>query len=311
MPLTLYRRHLKSCAVHKAGLPPRAKRYWTECECPVWMCGKTDTMLVPRQSTGFTDWAAAVALRDSMNAKSKDERIHGPRLQECIDTYVASRRHELAERTIGQHELVLGRLAEYAAGRGVYFARELTVDLIESFKMDGLTVGDASKKVFTSKVRAFLKDALRRGWILEPLAQKVRPHTAPQETKEPFTDAEVKKILDGAGTLSHGKGRYSSHPATFRLLLELMLATGMRVGDAVRYDPALAVKGQSLWLYSYAPQKGVRSKRAKIVDAYISDALKTAIDACAWMSLGRLPFAFGSGRDASYLSHEVYERMQT
>lgn len=275
------------------------------------MYGRTDNALVPRQSTSFTDMPAAEALRGSLEAKGKDERVYGPRLAECVAAYIDSRRHEVAERTLGQHVLVLTRLADFAAERGRHFARDLNVDLIESFKTAGMPgLADASRKTFTAKVRCFLRDALRRGWIAEPLAEKIRPHTAPQEMKDPYTDAEVKAILDGSAKLSHGKGRYASHPETFRLLLELLLATGMRVGDAVRFDPRAAIKGETLWIYSYSPQKGRRDKRAKIIEAYLADWLKSAIDKCHWLSPG-MPFAFGAARDTAYLAHEVYERMQT
>jgi integrase len=274
------------------------------------MYGRTDTSFVPRQSTGQTDMAAANAMRASLEGKGKDEKLHGPRLADCIKTYLDSRRHELAERTADQHELILGRFREYLAERGVYFARETTVDLVESFKIDGLPHKDTSRKTYTATVRCFLKDALRRGWITEPLALRVRPYNAPHEVKEPYTDAEVTAILAGAAALHSGKGRYASHPATFRLLVELMLTTGMRVGDAVRYDPAKAVRGERLWVFSYQPQKAHRVKTAKTIDAYIPDSLKTAIDGCHWLSTA-LPFAFGAARDTSYLSHEVYERMQT
>jgi integrase/recombinase XerD len=312
MPLILYRRHKKNCDVHKLGLPARAKRLWAECQCPIWMYGRTDTSRVSRQSTGYTDMAAAQALRASLDAKGKDERVHGPRIADCIALYIDSRRHELAQRTLEQHVLVLGRLATFTTERNLHFMRDLNVDVIETFKIVGLPgLADTSRRTCTAKVRCFLKDALRRGWIAEALAEKIRPHSAQEEMKDPYTDGEVQTILNGAAVLrDNGRGRYSSQPQTFRLLLELMLATGMRAGDAVRYDPAAAAKGERLWIYSYTQQKAHRNKRAKIIEAYVPDRLKAAIDSCHWLS-PTLPFAYGAWRDATYLAHEVYNRMQT
>lgn len=311
MPLTLYRRHLKGCAVHKLGLPPRAVRLYSDCQCPIWMYGRTDTAMVPRQSTGYTDMAAAEALRGSLDARGKDEKAHGPRLDDCITTYTASRAHELGEKTSGQYALLLGRLRDYFAARGVYFIRELTVDGLESFKIDGLPgLADTSRGTATAKLRCFLRDALRRGWITDPLADKVRPHRATYEAKAPYTDEEVTAILNGAASLSHGTHGYARYPKTFRLLLELMLATGMRVGDAIRYDPAATVMGDRLWVYSYVPQKQRRVKQPSAIEAYLPDSLKVAIDGCQWLS-PQLPFAFGAARNPAYLANEVYARMQT
>lgn len=309
MPLTLYRRHRKSCAVHKLGLPPRAVRLWSECDCPIWMYGRTATTLYPRQRTGHYDMPAAEAFRASLDAKGKDERVYGPRLTDCVEAYLDSRKHELAVRTSDQHSLVLNRLAKFCADRNLFFIRDLDVDSIERFKMHG-ALADGSRKTHLATVICFLREALRRGWITDPIADKIRPHAHARETKAPYSDTEVRDILNGALNLSRGKGRFASHPETFRQLLELMLATGLRVGDAVRYDPRRAVKSEHLWIYSYSPQKSHRTKGQKIIEAYIPDSLKLAIDGCHWLST-ELPFAFGSSSDTSYLSHEVYERMQT
>ena len=89
-----------------------------------------------------------------------------------------------------------------------------------------------------------------------------------------------------------------------------MLETGMRVGDAIRYDPKAANRGEALWVYPFVPQKTQRTAKQKIVKAYLSNTLKKSIDQCEWLSVG-LPFYFGSAKNPSYLANEVYERMKT
>jgi integrase/recombinase XerD len=128
--------------------------------------------------------------------------------------------------------------------------------------------------------------------------------------KEPYSDEEVEKILNEALNLTGGTCGYAKLPKTFRLLLELMLETGMRVGDAIRINPALVTKGEHLWIYTYLPQKHKKTEKPKAIEAYLSDRLKQAIDACEWLS-PKLPFYFGSSKNPTYLANEVYERMQT
>jgi integrase len=89
-----------------------------------------------------------------------------------------------------------------------------------------------------------------------------------------------------------------------------MLETGMRVGDAIRFDPAALTKGEHLWIYTYYPQKRKKAERPKPQEAYLSDRLKAAIDTCEWLS-PKLPFSYGASRNPAYLANEVYERMQT
>jgi len=311
MSLVLYRRHVKSCRVHKTKLPVRAKRLFKDCECPIWMYGRTDNGLVPRQSTGFTTFPEAEALRASLMAQSQTEAVRGPRISDCIAKYLESRRHELSEKTYGHHELLLSRLSSYCDRQGVYFARELTVDLLETFKFRGLPdLADTSKSTAVAKLRCFLRDAFRRGWIAESLVDRVTAHKAIYEQKEPYSDEEVVRILNEALKLNGGTRGYAKKPKTFRLLLELMLDTGMRVGDAIRFDPALVTKGEHLWIYTYLPQKHKRTEKPKPIEAYISDRLKQAIDACEWLS-PNLPFFYGSSKNPAYLANEVYERMRT
>jgi integrase/recombinase XerD len=311
MPLTLYRRHLAACIVTKSRLSARAKRLAMDCHCPIWMYGRVGNSLVPRQSTGFTDLAEAEALRDSLVAKTKSEAVHGLRIGECVQKYLASHKHELGEKTYGQYQLHLGRLQEYCERQGVYYLRELNVDLLENFKVDGLPdLADTSKSTVVAKLRCFLRDAFRRGWITEPLVERVRAHRAVYDQKEPYSDEEVEKILNEALNLNGGTHGYARYPKTFRLLLELMLETGMRVGDAIRFNPALVVKGEHLWIYTYLPQKQKRAEKPKPIEAYLPDRMKHAIDACDWLS-PKLPFFYGSSRNPAYLANEVYERMKT
>jgi integrase/recombinase XerD len=311
MPLTLYRRHTATCIVTKSKLSSRAKRSAMDCQCPIWIYGRTANSMVPRQSTGFTDLAQAEAMRAALMAQSKGEEVHGPRIEECIRKYLASHQHELGEKTLAQYRLHLGRLQGFCEGRGVHYMRELTVDLLETFKVDGLPdLVDTSKSTVVAKLRCFLREAFRRGWITEPLVDRVRPHRAVYDQKEPYSEEEVESILNEALKLNGGTCGYAKRPKTFRLLLELMLETGMRVGDAIRFDPVLVRKGEHLWIYTYLPQKHKRTEKPKPVEAYLSNRLKQAIDTCEWLS-PKLPFFYGSSKNPAYLANEVYERMHT
>jgi integrase len=205
---------------------------------------------------------------------------------------------------------LLETLRQYCHARGAYFIRELTVDMLESFKAVGLPgIADITKSTKVAQLRCFLREAFRREWITQPLVERVTPYRATQEQKDPYSDTEVAKILEEAERLNGGRTGYSAEPHTFRLLLDLMLATGMRVGDAVRFDPKVLRRGDCLWIYPHIQQKRRKGERLKTIEAYISDNLKSSIDACAWLSPDR-PFMYGSGAP-NRLGTEVWKRMQT
>jgi hypothetical protein len=47
--LILYKRHNPSCKVHKTRLARSARRFWMDCECPIWIVGRTPSGdIVPR-----------------------------------------------------------------------------------------------------------------------------------------------------------------------------------------------------------------------------------------------------------------------
>ena len=282
-----------------------------DCDCPIWAAGRTATGEIPRQSTGNRDLKTAEGILAALISSDKKKQADGPTLEDCIKKYLASHKHELGEKTYGQYKLHLGRLQEYCQRQGVHSMCELDVDLLETFKVDGLPdLADTSKSTVVAKLRCFLRDAFRRGWIAEPLVERVTAHRAVYDQKEPYSDDEVEKILNQALKLTSGTHGYARYPKTFRLLLELMIETGMRVGDAVRYNPALVVKGEHLWIYTYLPQKQRRTEKPKPLEAYLPYRLKQAIDACDWLS-PKLPFFYGSSKNPAYLANEVYERMKT
>src|SRR5262249_13245674 len=119
---------------------------------------------------------------------------------------------------------------------------ELNVDLLETFKVEGLPdLADTSKSTVVAKLRCFLREAFRRGWITEPLVERVRAHRAVYDQKEPYSDEEVEKVLSEALKLNGGTHGYAKYPKTFRLLLELMLETGMRVPAGASQCPRVLI----------------------------------------------------------------------
>lgn len=308
----LFKRHASGCAVNRSRVPPKKREFWMECDCQIWIRGRTPAGdVIPRQTTGFSDLKQAEAMRDALLSQGRAEDKNGFPVADCIEKYLRLRERDLDERTLSQHRLALGRLASFLESRGVFYIHQMKADHLESFKTDGLPseMASTSRATTDAKIRCFLRMAYRREWVQEVLVEKVKPVRAVYGQKEPYTDAEVNTILEHARKLNGGTHGYAAKSATFCLLLELMLATGMRVGDAVSFDPRHLVKGEAMWTYTFAPQKQKRTDRVKSIEVYISEDLKLKIDACDWLS-PRLPFWYGAGTDPAPLAQAVYERMQ-
>jgi integrase len=310
--LVLFKRHTAKCHVRKLNLRPTLIRFHMGCECPIWIVGRTpEGREVPRQATGQTDLKRAESVRDAILREAKGDATHGATLVECVRKHLVSAAQDIKPRTLAQHRRVLESLIAYCQERKVFHAADLTVDLLESFKSEGLPgTAATTKKTSNAKLRVFLKAAFRREWIPQSLADKVTPFHAEYGVKQPYTDEEVTAMLDACVQMQGGRYAYTKHPDTFRLLMELMLETGMRVSDAIKFDPQKVVKGSKLWSYSFRMVKRRKSDKPKIVQVFIGARLKKAIDACTWLS-PKLPFHYGDFANEDYLPSQVYFRMQT
>ena len=246
-----------------------------------------------------------------MEAENKDTAVHGPTLENCIERYLDSKQSEWGPKAALHTRLLLKRLKVYAHQHNKLFIRELTVDVLEDFKTYGLATlkKDTSKATSVAKLRCFLREAYRRGWIVESLAEKVKAHPAVYDQKTPYSEEEVAAILEAAEKYNGAHHSYGANGKTFRLLLELMLETGMRAGDAVRFDPARCVRSTHLWVYTFFPQKRKKMQKPVAAEVYLTERLKKAIEECEWMSES-LPFAYLPLSQTSYMAIRVWQNMR-
>jgi integrase/recombinase XerD len=312
MPLTIYRRHAADCQVHALRLPSRIARSYRECDCPLWIYGITeDNQLYQRQSLHTREWSIAEAKVRAIQAAAVDVAVHGPTLADCIRRHLDAHAPHVADHVLRQHALTLERFEDFARRKNTTFMSDLSVDLVEDFKTYALRkFKSTTQALFITKLKFFLREAHRRGWLADPIHIRIRNVRAVYEQKQPYTDDEIHQVLDEAERLTGGNDGYASQPHTFRLLIELMLQTGLRVSDAVRFDPRRCTRGEQMWVYRFEPTKQRRNKQRRTAEVFLSDRLHGAISGAAWLS-PRYPFAyraFDSG--PTTLEYTVYITMQ-
>jgi integrase len=312
MSLSLYRRHSADCKVQSLALSPREMRHYRDCDCPIWISGTTDTQRYPRQSLGTRDWAVAEAKLRTIHAAAVDTAVHGPTLSDCIRRHLDAHAPHVRPHVLKQHGLTLERLEAFANSRNKIYMSEVTVDLLEDFKVYALgKFKSTTQALFLSKLKFFLRESHRRGWLPDPVHTRIRSVRAVYEQKQPYTEDDVRRILAEAERLSGGREGYATNGHTFRLLLELMLETGLRVSDAVRYDPSRCTHSDRLWVYRFEPTKQRYNKQRKQAEVFLSDRLYTAISRAAWFSR-RYPFAYRSfDSGPTTLEYTVYITMQS
>ncbi len=111
--------------------------------------------------------------------KLHPDSAEGPTIADCIERFLKAKGLEVTEETLHQNRAALEEMRDYAASRGVHYMRELSVDLLESFKTDMKRVkGDSSLQDTTrvtkfAKIKSFMKEAYRRGWCTD-IGSKVK-----------------------------------------------------------------------------------------------------------------------------------------
>lgn len=311
MPLIIFRRHTPGCRVHQLDLSPHERRYYRACDCPLWITGTTDNSRYPRQSLGTRDWEVAEAKLRALQAEAVDTAVHGPTLTDCIRRHLAAHGDVVGARAYEHHRLTLARFEDFAHARNTYHMSDLSVDLVEDFIATLGTLQSGTRALAVSKLKVFFRESYRRGWTTEALALKIRSPRAVYEQAQPYTDDEVRRVLDEAERLyAVKKYGYASQPHTFRLLLELMLHTGVRVSDAIRYDPGHCTRSEHMWVYRFEPCKQRRkTTKPRQHEVFLSDRLHAAIDATPWLSPSH-PFAYRAFGTDAVQEAAVYKTMQ-
>jgi integrase len=314
--LVYYKRHATTCPITRNRMTAAKRMLAFDCACPFWCRGRTPAgALVPRQSTGLTDLNEARKKGDRLCAENTRQNAapavdsHGHTVADSIKRFVLAQEDEWGESTKSATTMNLNRLNAYCKKQGVVYLREVNADLMLNFRTDVLAgMKPATKANIMGMFIGFLREAFLRGWITEAVAEKLKRGRRGHQQKEPFTKAEVTRLLDGAEALTGGFCNYRKNPHTIRLLFELMLQTGMRVGDAGLFDPAKLKRGIGTWRYTFTPQKQRKSEDKKRVTVYVPDDLKASVESCVWMSPS-LPFT-PAGKDSRHVPRFAYDMMQ-
>jgi hypothetical protein len=93
--LILYKRHNAACNVRKTRLSAKAKRFWMEGDCQIWIVGRLLSGIVPRQATGCKDVKQAEVVRTALTnqhaERAKGDSAQGPTIAEYAEKYIEPR----------------------------------------------------------------------------------------------------------------------------------------------------------------------------------------------------------------------------
>lgn len=131
----------------------------------------------------------------------------------------------LRKSTLRKHKLIQRNLDSFCQNRGLVFLRQLDVDQVREFRNTWkLNARSAAKTL--ERLRSFFKFCQDSDWIEKNPAKAIKAGKVEDADVLPFSDDEVEKILKACDT-------FSGNGPRIKALTQLMLATGLRIGDAV------------------------------------------------------------------------------
>lgn len=149
---------------------------------------------------------------------------------------VASSFRSLRQSTIRKHELMQRKLQTFSEQDGYIFLRQLGIDQVREFRNTWkLNPRTAAKSL--ERLRSFFKFCVDSEWMDKNPANAIKSAKVEDADVLPFNESEVKKILKACDTFNGNSDR-------IKALTELMLRSGLRIGDAATISREKFVRGR-------------------------------------------------------------------
>jgi integrase len=236
--LNLWRRHTRKC--------PHDSREALKCQCPIWIDWTTASGERIRKPLGLRDWQAAQRRARDMEADGLTAIASPKTLKEATDDFLKdAESRNLKEATTRKYRLLFNSLESFCKEQGLVFLNQLHEEQIRSFR-NGWTLAPRTAGKHLERLKSFFRFCQDNKYLKESPAAKLKPPKVNDAPVVPFTEDQVKKILAACD-------EYAGNGKRLKALTELMLATGLRIGDActISRDKVISSKeGYSIELYT-------------------------------------------------------------
>ena len=296
--LNIYRRHIRRC--------PHDSRDSQRCLCPIWCDWVTNTRggrsVRVQKSLGIRDWQAAQLKARDMEADGVDAYMAGEHdvltVQKATDDFETDAKNNIKDSTLKQYKILLSRLNQFCKERGIVFLKQLGVVEVREFRSSWTTYSPRTAGKHIERLKRFLSWCVENGWLEKSPAKPLKPPKVGETDVVPFSEEEIEKILKAC------KAYTGSNRDRLIALTNLMLATGLAIGDASTITKDRIVKNGTGWYVELR-----RAKTGTAVSCPIPNSLAKSI-----LSLdGTTPFWSGKSdlEDITKNWRKVYKKVFT
>jgi integrase/recombinase XerD len=227
--LSVFRRHITKCK-HYNGDKRDERRTQNDCQCPVYYDWQTPERKRTRAKLHTSDWATAQKIAREMELSGKTPvESHSKTLADALDNFEATLKAKgNADTTLHQYRTFNRALTKFATNKGFTLLSQLDVEQINEFR-NGWDCADRTTVKRLERLKKFFKFCVRMKWITENPAEGLENPELEDSDVTPFSETEVAAILKAA-TQYPGPSRQR-----LTVLIDLMLASGLRISDAVTF----------------------------------------------------------------------------
>jgi site-specific recombinase XerD len=308
VPLTLYRRHTKSCIKgyqqnHRVFFPTTKNLTRLDCQCPIAAEGKLGQEYITNRSLQTNEWKAAqtkTAQWDEWGQTTQPEieDVDNPTVRYAVDSFMASvgpQGRNIEKNSVAQYAVLLHqRLLPYCELKTYVCMREFdSLDVCSKFVESWVNLNptkyrknvplptkpvplaDSTKKVQLELLRIFFKYCMDREWMSHNQAKEIhiKTKTAAKFGMEP---QEEEWFFDEINRLTDGHYQTGQENAIeLRTFCMSMRHAGLRISDAVNLDetslvPRASGEGWAMKIY----QKKTKEWVYIPIPAFVESALR-------------------------------------
>jgi site-specific recombinase XerD len=203
-----------------------------------------------RKPLGLRDWQAAQRRARDIEADGNVNDVGTPiTIKKALDDFEADAANTIKASTLKQYKRLFRRLRAYCEGKGLVFLRQLTVVEVRNFRNSWATYSPRTAGKHIEKLKRLFTWCLENGWIEAHPAKPLKIPRVDETDVVPFSEEEVDTILKACDAY-RGKNR-------IRLiaLTKLLLATGLRISDAVIISKSKFTHGEEGWMVELRTMK--------------------------------------------------------
>jgi integrase/recombinase XerD len=185
-----------------------------------------------QKSLGIRDWQAAQRRARDMEADGIAMYLSGGNgnhcaltVQKATDDFLIDAKSHLEPSTQKQYRILFDKLNGFSKQRGYIFLRQLGVVQVREFR-NSWTYAPRTAVKNLGSLKRFFSWCVENTWLKDSPAKPLKPPKVDATDVVPFSEEQIVKILKACDSYP------GPNQPRLRILTDLMLATGLAIGDA-------------------------------------------------------------------------------